>query len=404
MLLALGREIRRYRIPHGRVTSPVRQFGACRRLVPSRAELRGALAGAIAIGLRLRRRPRFGLTRADIARTLAPGNPVAGRAAQLALGTLASLPGRARAARPRGRSRAGAALGALASREGRAFSAAAHALAAVVAQRVARVRLAEARSGARARRASVSSRPSRWTLSNRPGEMLVPVIATRTSPKTTRGLSASSSQTPRSAASIARPSTRSPRAPPARPPGSRRRARARRPCPRPPASISTGPNRNEQSGSNSASVAIFSCASGVTSTIRSGCAASGEPRSRRNAVRRSARSNDRQRAQVDAVHPLELLGVEDGRRRVDALEREQADQLGEREQLALGVEMPAHQREEVDDRLGEVAGLAQLLDARRAVALREPLPVGAEEQRQMRERRHRRARAPGRRAPGAASS
>jgi hypothetical protein len=107
-----------------------------RRLLPSRAELTGAFAGAVAIGVTYAAGRRSGLTRSDIARSLAPDNPVAGRAAQLALGACASLPG----ARARTAARAiagGAALGALASREGRAFSAGAHALAAVVAQRVA---------------------------------------------------------------------------------------------------------------------------------------------------------------------------------------------------------------------------------------------------------------------------
>ena len=51
--------------------------------------------------------------------------------------------------------------------------------------------------------------------------------------------------------------------------------------------------------------------------------------------------------------------------------------------------MPAEQRQEVHDRLGQVAGLAQLLHAGRAVALREALAIGAEEQRQVGEGRHR---------------
>ena len=106
------------------------------RLRPSVPELGGALAGAAAIGVAYAAGRRYGLTRADIARTLAPHNPVAGRAAQLALGTLASLPG-ARAGSPARALAAGAVLGALASRDGRGFSAGAHALAAVVAQRVA---------------------------------------------------------------------------------------------------------------------------------------------------------------------------------------------------------------------------------------------------------------------------
>ena len=138
--------------------------------------------------------------------------------------------------------------------------------------------------------------------------------------------------------------------------------------------------------------------------MRSGWAASGEPRSREEDDEALGEVERRQRAQVDAVHPLELLGVEDRRRRVDALEREEPDQLLAREQLALGVEVPAEQREEVDDRLGQVAGLAQLLDARGAVALGEALAVGAEEQRQVRERRHGRPEPLRRRAPAAAWS
>ena len=106
------------------------------RLVPTRAEMTGALAGAVAIAAAYAAGRRRGLTRSDLARSLAPEHPLAGRAAQLALGTLAALPG-ARASSPARALGAGAVLGALASRNGRAFSASAHALAAVVAQRVA---------------------------------------------------------------------------------------------------------------------------------------------------------------------------------------------------------------------------------------------------------------------------
>ena len=107
-----------------------------RRIRPSGAELRGALAGAVVIGVAYAAGRRAGLTRSDLARSLAPDHPAAGRLAQLALGMLAALPG-ARMSSPVGALGGGAALGALASREGRAFSAGAHALAAVVAQRVA---------------------------------------------------------------------------------------------------------------------------------------------------------------------------------------------------------------------------------------------------------------------------
>jgi hypothetical protein len=99
-------------------------------------ELAAALAGGVAIGLAYAAGRRCGLTRADIARTIAPGSPALGRAAQLALGTFSALPG-TRAATPARAALLGAASGALAARESRAFSASAHALATVVAQRVA---------------------------------------------------------------------------------------------------------------------------------------------------------------------------------------------------------------------------------------------------------------------------
>jgi hypothetical protein len=92
--------------------------------------------GAGALGLAYAAGRRYGLTHADIARTLAPDSPAAGRAAQLALGTLAALPG-SRARTPARALVGGAALGVLASRDGRGFSSAAHALAALIAQRVA---------------------------------------------------------------------------------------------------------------------------------------------------------------------------------------------------------------------------------------------------------------------------
>jgi hypothetical protein len=100
------------------------------------AELIGAFAGAGAIGAAYAAGRSCGLTRSDLARSVAPDHPAAGRAVQLALGTLAALPG-ARARTPLRALARGAALGTLASREGRGFSAGAHALAALVAQRVA---------------------------------------------------------------------------------------------------------------------------------------------------------------------------------------------------------------------------------------------------------------------------
>lgn len=106
------------------------------RLRPSRNELSGALTGAAALGLAYAAGRKLGLTRADLARTVAPGRPAAGRAAQLAIGTLAALPA-ARARNPALALAHGATVGALAGRESRGFAAGAHAFAAVVAQRVA---------------------------------------------------------------------------------------------------------------------------------------------------------------------------------------------------------------------------------------------------------------------------
>jgi hypothetical protein len=106
------------------------------RTWPSRGELTGALAGAVVIAAAYSAGRRAGLTRSDLARTLAPQHPAAGRAAQLAIGLLASLPG-ARTSSPVRALAGGAALGALASRDRPGFSAGAHALAALVAQRVA---------------------------------------------------------------------------------------------------------------------------------------------------------------------------------------------------------------------------------------------------------------------------
>jgi hypothetical protein len=106
------------------------------RLRPTPLELVAALGGGVAIGLAYAAGRRGGLTGADIARRIAPGRPALGRAAQLGLGTLAALPG-TRAPTPARAAALGAAVGALAAGESRAFSAAAHALATVVAQRIA---------------------------------------------------------------------------------------------------------------------------------------------------------------------------------------------------------------------------------------------------------------------------
>ncbi len=99
----------------------------------------------------------------------------------------------------------------------------------------------------------------------------------------------------------------------------------------------------------------------------------------------------RERPDVQAVQVLELLVVEHARRRVDPLDAEVLDELGPAEELVAVVERPAHQREAVDHRLGQVAGVAELLDAGRPVALAQPLAVGAEHHRQVAEARDGRA-------------
>ena len=103
-----------------------------------------------------------------------------------------------------------------------------------------------------------------------------------------------------------------------------------------------------------------------------------------NASRRARQLVERQLAQVAAVHPAQLLLVEARRvalRRARASKRSTSS-LGREDRLVVGV-APAEQREVVAHRLGQVAGVAQLLDRRRAVALGELLAVGAVQQRQV---------------------
>ena len=94
---------------------------------------------------------------------------------------------------------------------------------------------------------------------------------------------------------------------------------------------------------------------------------------------------------MDAVHVLELLVVERGRAGADALEREPLDELVHGHDLGLVVVAPAEQGEVVDERLGEVALVAELLDPDGAVTLGELLPVGSEDARDVAVARHVRA-------------
>ena len=74
-----------------------------------------AAAGGAAVGALYAAARRAGLTDVDLAAAVAPGRPVAGRAAQLAAGAAASLPG-AWLGRPGRGAAAGLAAGALAAR------------------------------------------------------------------------------------------------------------------------------------------------------------------------------------------------------------------------------------------------------------------------------------------------
>jgi hypothetical protein len=58
----------------------------------NRGTLPGAIAGAATLGLAYAGLRRCGVTRADLAETLAPGRPAVGRAVQLVAGTAACLP------------------------------------------------------------------------------------------------------------------------------------------------------------------------------------------------------------------------------------------------------------------------------------------------------------------------
>ena len=86
-----------------------------------------------------------------------------------------------------------------------------------------------------------------------------------------------------------------------------------------------------------------------------------------------------ERAQVHAVHPVELRVVERRRARPDALEREPLDQLVGRHDRRLAVRGPAQEREEVHERFGDVSRSSELVDGHGPVALRELLAVRAED-------------------------
>ena len=69
----------------------------------------------------------------------------------------------------------------------------------------------------------------------------------------------------------------------------------------------------------------------------------------------------RELANVVAVHPAQLLLVEDRRRARDSIEAEPLDELGGREERRRLVVAPAEEREVVANRLAQIAGVAKLL-------------------------------------------
>ena len=85
-----------------------------------------------------------------------------------------------------------------------------------------------------------------------------------------------------------------------------------------------------------------------------------------------------------AVQPAQLLLVEDRARTAHVGDVEALDQLLGAEDRRVVLRAPAEQSEVVPHGGGHVAGVAELLDARRAVALGELLPVRAVQQRQVR--------------------
>ena len=175
-------------------------------------------------------------------------------------------------------------------------------------------------------------------------------------------------------------------------------ARARRrpsPCPRPCSSNSRRSTRKPASGQKSASVCIFSW------LIATASIGSSRPVS---CSRRAFSSSTEQLAQVAAVHPAQLLLVEDRRVLRHARQVEALDQLVGGEERGRLVVAPAEQGDVVAHRLGQVAGVAQLLDRRGAVALGELLAVGAVQQRQVGVARAAPRRARAGSSPGAACS
>ncbi len=95
-----------------------------------------------------------------------------------------------------------------------------------------------------------------------------------------------------------------------------------------------------------------------------------------------------QAREILRAHPGQLLEVEDRRRGVEAIDREQGDHLGPRQDLAVASRAPAEQRQVVVQRLRQDALGAELFHRGGAGALGEALLVGPQDQRQVAKHRH----------------
>ena len=87
------------------------------------------------------------------------------------------------------------------------------------------------------------------------------------------------------------------------------------------------------------------------------------------------------------VDPGQLAGVEHSRTVADLREIEPPCHLVDRHELFVLARRPAKQRQIVDERFGQIPALAELGDARRAVALRERRVIRPEHEREMRKSR-----------------
>ncbi len=86
-------------------------------------------------------------------------------------------------------------------------------------------------------------------------------------------------------------------------------------------------------------------------------------------------------ADVLSIEPVELVEVEDRPTETDVFETEFSDELGEGELIPFVRHRPAHQRQVVEQGLGQDAGLAVVVEADRILALRDLRGVRVSQQR-----------------------